>query len=138
MNELNSTVSAFDYDPQSGSLTEKQVISTLPESFSDWNSTADIHVHESGKFLYGSNRGHNSIVSYEIDEDSGELSLLAHTSTEGEFPRNFNIHPNGEALYVANQNSDNITLFDLDPETGVLSFTGESIEVPTPVCIVFY
>lgn len=138
MNELNSTVSVFDYDPESGSLTETQTITTLPSSFSDWNSTADIHVHPNGKFLYGSNRGHNSIVSYSIDDDSGQLSFLAHTSVEGEFPRNFALSPTGGKAYVANQNSNSITLFDLNDETGALTFTGESISVGTPVCIAFF
>ncbi|MEQ9310784.1 MAG: lactonase family protein [Balneolaceae bacterium] len=138
MNELNSTVSVFDYDPESGSLTDIQTITTLPSSFSDRNSTADIHVHPNGKFLYGSNRGHNSVVNYSIDEVTGELSYLAHTSVEGEFPRNFAISPLGETLYVANQNTNNITVFDLNAETGALSYTGESISIGTPVCIAFF
>lgn len=138
MNELNSTVTVFDYDSTTGSLTEKQTITTLPASFTDWNSTADIHVHPNGKFLYGSNRGHNSIVSYSINETTGELSFLAHTSTEGEFPRNFALYPTGEILFAANQNSNSITIFDLDPETGALTFTGSSLEANTPVCIAFY
>lgn len=138
MNELNSTVSVFDYDPETGDLTEVQTITTIPSSFSGSNSTADIHVHPHGKFLYGSNRGHNSIVSYSIDEESGQLSSLAHTSVEGEFPRNFAISPTGETVYVANQNTNNITVFDLDVATGALSFTGESISVGTPVCIAFF
>lgn len=138
INELNSTISVFDFDSESGALTEKQVISTLPESFTGGNSTADIHVHPNGNFLYGSNRGHNSIVSYAIDGSSGEISMLNHTSTEGEIPRNFAISPVGNILYVANQNSRNITSFDLNEETGVLSFTGNTLSVGTPVCIVFY
>lgn len=137
MNELNSTVTVFDYDSTTGSLTEKQTITTLPASFTDWNSTADIHVHPNGKFLYGSNRGHNSIVSYSINEATGELSFLAHTSTEGEFPRNFAIYPNGETLFIANQNTNNITVFELNAETGALSYTGSSLNVGTPVCIAF-
>lgn len=138
MNELNSTVTVFDYDSTTGSLTEKQTITTLPNSFTDWNSTADIHVHPNGKFLYGSNRGHDSIVSYSINETTGELSFLAHTSTEGEFPRNFAIYPTGTFLFAANQNSDSITIFNLDTETGALTYTGNALSANTPVCIAFY
>ncbi len=138
INELNSTISVFDYDPETGALTEKQVLTTLPEIFSEWNTTADIHVHPNGKFLYGSNRGHNSIASYSIDDSSGEISFLAHTSTEGRIPRNFAISPVGNVVYVANQDSRTITIFDLNEDTGALSFTGNSLSVGTPVSIVFY
>jgi len=138
MNELNSTVYVFDYDPETGNLTEKQTLSTLPSSFNGSNSTADIHVHPNGKFLYGSNRGHNSIVSYSIDETTGALSLLEHTSTEGEVPRNFAISPTGETVYVANQNSFSITSFHLNEETGILDFTGNTLSIGTPVCIAFF
>lgn len=138
INELNSTVSVFDYNPETGSLTEMQSIATLPESFTDWNSTSDIHVHPNGKFLYASNRGHNSIVSYAINEDTGKLSLLTHTSTEGGIPRNFAISPSGNILYAANQSSNTITSFDLDAETGILTFSGKALSIGTPVCIVFF
>lgn len=138
MNELNSTVSVFDYDPETGSLTEKQVITTLPDDFDEWNSTADIHVHPNGKFLYASNRGHNTIASYSINTDTGELTFLEHTPTEGAIPRNFNIHPDGTKLYVANQDTDNITIFDLNTVAGELSYTGNAIQTPTPVNITFY
>lgn len=138
MNELNSTVTVFGYEPEDGSLVEIQTISTLPSSFSGSNSTADIHVHPNGKFLYGSNRGHNSIVRYIIDEVSGRLSTATHTSTEGEFPRNFAISPTGKFLYAANQNTNNITTFNLNDSTGALTYAGKSLTVGTPVCIVFY
>ena len=138
INELSSTISVFSVNSGSGNLLPVQRISTLPESFSGWNSTADIHVHPSGKFLYGSNRGHNSIASYAINEEDGTLTLIGHTSTEGEFPRNFAIHPDGDFLYAANQNTDNITVFSIDEVSGALTYTGESIEVSTPVCIAFY
>ncbi|HCD52382.1 MAG TPA: 6-phosphogluconolactonase [Balneolaceae bacterium] len=138
INELNSTLSVFDYDPASSSLQEKQVVNTLPEDFTEWNSTADIHVHPNGKYVYSSNRGHNSLAAFSVDASTGMLTFLNHTSTEGEIPRNFAINPNGEIVYVANQNSDNITVFDLDTETGKLTFTKKELEIPTPVCIVFY
>ncbi len=138
INELNSTVSVFDYDPETGSLTERQVIKTLPDSFTAWNTTADIHIHTNGKFLYASNRGHNSIVSYTVNESTGELTFLAHTPTEGAIPRNFAVTPIGDALYVANQDSGIITCFDLDAETGILSFTGDKLSAGTPTSIAFF
>lgn len=138
INELNSTVSVFDYDPSTGELTEKQVITTLPAAYNGSNSTADIHVHPNGNFLYSSNRGHNSLSSFSIDETTGELVALTHTSVEGEFPRNFAIHPSGETIYVANQNSNNITVFDLDVNSGSITFTGEKLNVGTPVCLAFF
>lgn len=138
MNELNSTVSVFSYNAENGALNEIQVISTLPEGFSEWNSTADIHVHPNGKFLFASNRGHNSIASFSVDESTGKITFLAHTSSQGEIPRNFAIHPDGDRLFVANQNTDNIAVLDLNKETGALTFSGTNLDVPTPVCIVFY
>ncbi|MGB0347339.1 MAG: lactonase family protein, partial [Balneolaceae bacterium] len=137
MNELNFTVSVMNYESDSGTLTEYQRIPAIPSDFTAWNSSADIHVHPSGKFLYASNRGHNSIASFSIDE-AGMLTPIGHTSTEGGTPRNFNIAPSGDLLFVANQDSDSITIFSIDSETGELTFTGNSLEVPTPVNITFY
>lgn len=137
MNELNFTVSVMNYESDSGTLTEYQRIPAIPSDFTAWNSSADIHVHPSGKFLYASNRGHNSIASFSIDE-AGMLTPIGHTSTEGGTPRNFNIAPSGDLLFVANQDSDSITIFSIDSETGKLTFTGNSLEVPTPVNITFY
>jgi len=137
INELNYTVSVMNYETDSGTLTEFQTISAIPSDYSDWNSSADIHVHPNGKFLYASNRGHNSIASFSIDE-VGKLTSLGFTSTEGATPRNFNIVPSGDLLFVANQDSDSITIFSIDYETGELKFTGNSLDVPTPVNITFY
>ncbi len=137
MNELNNSVSVLNYEPDSGTLTEFQTLTSLPASFNEWNSTADIHVHPNGKFLYSSNRGHNSIASFSIDE-AGQLTPLGHTPTEGSTPRNFAIAPSGDLLFVANQDSDSITIFSINQETGELTFTGNSLEIPTPVNITFY
>ncbi|MBC9796684.1 lactonase family protein [Sinomicrobium weinanense] len=137
INELNNTIHAYAYDAEEGKLTEIQTINTLPEGFEGQSNTADIHIHPNGKFLYGSNRGHNSIAVYAIDPDSGKLSLVQHESTRGDFPRNFAIHPSGKQLYAANQNSGNIVQFDIDPETGRLSYEGQ-LDVKSPVCITFY
>ncbi len=138
MNELNSTVSVMEYDQESGALTQIHTISTLPDSFTDWNSTADIHVHPNGRYVYASNRGHNSIAAFSVDEETGKLTALQRISSEGEIPRNFALHPSGVQLYVANQNSDNIAIFEIDSETGTLTFSGNTLEVPTPVNITFY
>ncbi len=138
INELNSTITVFDFNPDNGALTEIQTITTLPAGFSGSNSTADIHVHPNGKFLFGSNRGHNSIASFSIDESTGQLTALTHTSTEGQIPRNFAVSPDGTALYAANQNSGNITSFGLNPDSGVLTFTGSKLSVGTPTCIAFF
>lgn len=135
VNELNASVTAFAYEAGSGQLSAIQTIPTLPEDFTEWNACADIHAHPNGRFLYASNRGHNSIVSYQI-ADNGRLSLLAHTPTGGAFPRNFAISPDGKSLLVANQNSDNILSFAIDPDRGTLDKKQDN-SVKTPVCIAF-
>jgi len=137
INELDSTVIAFSYDRESGRLEPLQTVSTLPEGYKGTNYPADIHCSPSGKFLYGSNRGHDSIVIYRIDERTGKLSLVGHESTRGSFPRNFAIDPTGRYLLVANQKSDNLIVFRINSETGTLKPTGEEINVPTPACIKF-
>ncbi len=137
INELDSTLTAFAYDNSKGLLKELQTVSTLPEGFQGNNSCADVHVHPSGKFIYGSNRGHDSIVAFTIDERTGKLSYLAHESTQGKTPRNFGIDPTGAFLLAANQNSDTIVTFRIDQKTGKPSPTGQVSEVPTPVCLKF-
>ncbi|MEZ6058305.1 MAG: lactonase family protein [Planctomycetaceae bacterium] len=137
INEMGSTVTAFSYNSETGSLTELQTISTLPDDFKGNNSTADIHVHPSGRFLYGSNRGHDSIVVYTIDESTGKLTWKQHQSTLGKTPRNFGIDPTGRILLAENQGSDSIYSFHIDANTGELKATGHSIEIPRPVCVRF-
>jgi len=138
INELDSAVTAFRYKSDKGKLKEIQTITTLPENFTGISYCADIHVHPNGKFLYGSNRGHNSIAGFIIDPPSkGRLKLKGFTSTQGDFPRNFGIDPSGQYLLVANQRSNNIFSFRINMETGELSPTGHSIEIPQPVCIKF-
>ena len=135
INELGSTVTAFDYEPESGLLRAKQTVSTLPESFVGTSHCADVHVSPSGKFLYGSNRGHDSIAIFAIDQSSGELTFVDHESTQGKTPRNFAIEPAGNFLLAANQDSDTIVTFRVDQETGRLEPTGQVTQVPMPVCI---
>lgn len=137
INEIASTVTAFSYDAQRGALTELQTLSTLPQGFDGDNSTAEIEMHPSGKFLYGSNRGHNSIAVFAIDPQKGTLTLVENVSTQGGVPRNFALDPSGRYLFAANQDTDNIVLFRINGETGKLTPTGVSVEVDAPVCIRF-
>ena len=135
INELDSTIVTFSYDRGSGSLKEIQTVSALPEDFSGVSTCADIHVTASGKFLYGSNRGHDSIVAFRIDQRTGKLSFLDHTSTGGQTPRNFTIDPTDRYLLVANQDSDSVVTFRIDQQTGMLIGTDEVAEIPMPVCL---
>jgi 6-phosphogluconolactonase len=135
INELNCTVTAFGYDPARGLLAPRQSISTLPADFDGDNSTAEVQVHPTGRFVYGSNRGHDSIVAYSVDPDSGQLTLLQHVSTQGKTPRNFGIDPSGTLLLAANQDSDSIVAFRIDTDSGVLRPTGHTISIPSPVCV---
>jgi len=137
INELNSTITSFRYNNMDGSLTEIQTISTLPDNFDGMNSCADIHITPSGEYLYGSNRGHNSIVCYSIDKSTGKLTLNSFESTRGETPRNFSLDPSGNYLLVANQNTNTIVSFKIDSKSGTLNFTNHILNVPSPVCIKF-
>lgn len=137
INEMGNTITALAYDPVSGTLERLQTVPTLPEDFEGSNTTADIHVTPSGRFLYGSNRGHDSLVAYAIDEADGTLQYVEHTPTGGETPRNFAIDPTGTLLLAANQDSDNVVAFRIDGETGALTPTGEETEVSMPVCVKF-
>ena len=135
INELDSTVTAFAYDETRGTLKDIQTLPTLPEGFDGVSHCADIHVSPSGKFLYGSNRGHDSIVIYAIDVETGKLRYVGHEPTQGQNPRGFAIDPTGTFLLAANQNTDTIVTFRMHPETGKLAQTGHVTEVSTPVCV---
>jgi 6-phosphogluconolactonase len=135
INELDNTLVAFSYDETRGTLKELQTAPALPEDFAGTSYCADVHVAPSGKFVYGSNRGHDSIVIYEIAEASGELTYVDHEPTHGKIPRNFAIDPTGTFLLAANQDSDSIVTFSIDQQTGRLTPTGHVTEVPTPVCL---
>ncbi len=137
INELNSTMAAFKYDERDGTLSHIDTVSTLPGDFSGVSYCADVHVSPSGKFLYGSNRGHNSIVVFAIDQRTGKLTPVEHVSTEGDWPRNFAIDPSGKFLLVANQRSDNVVVFSIDAQTGRLKPTGHVEQIPSPVCLKF-
>jgi 6-phosphogluconolactonase len=137
INELNSTVTAFAYDAERGTLQTLQTVTTLPEGFDGKSFPAEVQVHPSGKFLYGSNRGHDSIACFAIDAATGRLTPIGHEPTQGKNPRNFGIDPTGAYLLAANQDGDNVVAFRIDPATGKLSPTGQSIRVPMPVCVKF-
>lgn len=136
INEIDSTITAMTYDAERGVLAMLQTVSTLPEQCKERNSTAEIQVHPSGRFLYGSNRGHDSIVAFAIDDQTGKLRLIGHEPTQGKAPRHFMIDPSGKFLLAANQGSDNVVVFQIDAETGKLSATGHTLAAPTPMCIV--
>lgn len=137
ISEMGSTVTAFSYDAAGGVLRALQTLSTLPKDFKGENTTAEVQVHPSGKFLYGSNRGHDSIAVFAIHARNGTLTPTEHVLTQGKTPRNFAIDPTGSYLFAANQDSNNIVVFRIDSQTGHLTPTGQVLEVPSPVCVTF-
>ncbi len=137
INELDSTIAAYAWDAKTGELSELQRRSTLPAGFTNNSSCAEIAVHPSGKFLYGSNRGHDSIAVFAIDESTGLITAVQHESTQGKTPRFFAIDPTGRWLLACNQGSDSVVLFRIDPQTGRLTPGGQKIEVVSPVSLVF-
>ncbi|NET31919.1 MAG: lactonase family protein [Cyanothece sp. SIO1E1] len=132
--ELSSSVVSVAYR-KNGRLKELDRESTLPKDYEDANKVADIHIHPSGRWLYVSNRGHNSLAMYEVDVNSGMLQPIGHQSTLGDWPRGFMITPNGKFLLVANRRTDNIAIFEIDAATGQLTDTGKQIKIPAPVCL---
>lgn len=137
INELDSTLTAFEYSPDDGALDELETVTTLPEGYDDESYPAEVRVHPSGRWLYGSNRGHDSIAVFEIDEESGGLDIVDHESTRGHWPRHFAIDPEGRYLYAENRRSDSIVSFEIDEGTGELSFMGVKYDLPEPICMVF-
>jgi 6-phosphogluconolactonase len=139
INEINVTLTAFRSDPERGTLTELETVSTLPPGVpvQQGFSTADVRLHPSGKFLYGSNRGYDSIVVFAVDEKTGRLTQRQNESTQGSTPRGFGIDPTGEYLLAANQRSDSVVVFRIDQQTGRLTTTGQKIELGAPACVKF-
>ena len=135
INELDLTVDAFAFDGAAGTLRHVQRVPTVPDGVTGSRSTADIHCAPSGKFVYGSNRGHDSIAAFAVDQATGHLTPLGQTPTQGRTPRNFAIDRTGTWLFAANQDSDTIVTFRLDPQTGALDAAGPIASVPTPVCV---
>lgn len=137
INELNSTLTAFAYDRNHGSLREIETVSTLPQGFSGSNTTAEIKAHPDGTFIYGSNRGHDSIAVFAIKGNKGFVEPVEYVSTQGRTPRHFAIDPTGNYLFAANQDSGEIVVFGINRTTGTLAATGAVLKVPKPVCVVF-
>jgi 6-phosphogluconolactonase len=137
INELSLMMTAFRVNPESGDLKEILSLSTLPEGTDPIGSTAEVVAHPSGRFLYGSNRGHNTIVMYSVNPDDGTLTYLGNEPTRGKTPRNFTVSPDGKWLLAAGQDSGNVTVFSIDESTGKLTFTGDEIQMDRPVCIRF-
>lgn len=137
INELDSTITTFRYDPERGGLTALQVITTLPPAFTGNSTTSEIAVSPSGRFVYGSNRGHDSLAIFSIDAATGVLSPVGWESTQGKTPRFFALDPSGTFLYAANQDSDTIVTFRVDQATGKLTPTGQAVKAGSPSAIVF-
>ena len=138
INETANTVTAFEFNPHHGILKEIQTITTLPSDAKVNSYTAEVVVHPAGKFLYGSNRGHNSIAVFAIDEHTGKLTAAGHQAKEVSTPRNFNIDPTGQFCLVCNQDADSVIVFKIDQQTGALQPTAEKIAVGMPVCVKFW
>ncbi|MBM3933600.1 MAG: lactonase family protein [SAR202 cluster bacterium] len=135
IHELNSTMVAYEFDNAVGVLTELQSVPTVPAAFTAPNYCADIHIGPSGRFVYGSNRGHDSIVAYAIDQKSGRLSSPSYMTSGGKTPRAFGIDPTGRFLLSANLASDSVTVFRIDVATGKLEPSGQVVSVPSPGCL---
>jgi 6-phosphogluconolactonase len=137
VNELQSSITTFSYESQRGALQKLTTVSTLPKTFTGTNDTAEILVHPNGKFLFASNRGHDSIVVFSINGVTGALTLVDDFPTQGKTPRNFEIDPSGSFLLVANQDTNNIVTFRINPDSGRLIPTDQTLHVPSPVCLKF-
>ena len=137
INELNSTITAMKYDEAVGRLTTVQSVSTLPADYAGRSNTAEVVVHPSGKFVFGSNRGHDSIAVFKIEMSTGKLTLVEIEKTQGRTPRNFAVDPTGRFLLAENQSSNTIVVFSIDADTGELNPTEYRIDVPSPVCVKF-
>jgi len=137
IDELDSTIGTYGYDGNRGTLTPVSTVSTLPPGYTGMSTCAEIAVHPNGKFVYGSNRGHDSIAIFAVNAASGALTPVGYEPTQGKTPRNFALDPTGSFLLAANQNSDTIVSFRIDPNAGTLTATGQVAQVPTPVCMIF-
>jgi 6-phosphogluconolactonase (cycloisomerase 2 family) len=135
--ELDSTITAHHFDPKTGRLYPFQVVSTLPDTFVGNSTAAEVAVSHDGRFLYASNRGHDSIVSFAINRTDGRLTAAGWVDSQGQTPRFFALHPAGGSLFVANEESDSIVPFRVDARNGGLSPTGAAVRNGSPVCIVF-
>jgi 6-phosphogluconolactonase len=138
LNELDSTISVFRYDAESSKLSILQTVSTLPSDFRGQNAAAQILIHPSGRFVYASNRGHESIAIFAIDQSQGTLRFIGHEPSGGERPHNFSIEPSGRLMLVTNQRSGSVVGFHIEATSGALHRTRHDVDVPSPVCVVFH
>jgi 6-phosphogluconolactonase len=137
LSEMLSSVGAYAYDASRGTLKELQTVSTLPQGITAENSGAEIILHPTGKFLYTSNRGHDSIAIFRVDASKGTLTAAGHVSTQGKTPRGFAVDPSGRFLVAGNQNSDTVVVFRIDQQSGALTPRGTTLQVGSPVNVVF-
>ena len=137
IDEVNSTLAVFSYDASKGTLAEVQTLPTLPPDFKGDSTCAEVIVHPSGKFVYGSNRGHDSLAIFKADPATGKLTSAGHESTQGKTPRGFNIDPSGNFLIAGNQATDNVVVFKIDQNSGSLKATGSTVKIGAPVHVVF-
>jgi 6-phosphogluconolactonase len=135
ISEMANTLTSFAYDAEKGALAEVQTVSTLPSSFKRTSYTAEVQVHPSGRFVYASNRGHDSIAIFIVDQANGTLSAVGFQPTDGKNPRNFAIDPTGHYLLAENQDTDSIVVFRIDQSSGGLNRVGKPVHIPRPVCI---
>ncbi|HZV36693.1 MAG TPA: lactonase family protein [Verrucomicrobiae bacterium] len=138
INELGSTMTALAYDAANGSFRELQTLPMLPDDFKGFNLSAEVVVDASGKHVYGSNRGHDSIAVFDVNRSKGTLKLAQRQSVQGKTPRHFAIDPTGKFMVVANQDSSNVVVFAINPRNGKITPTGQTLEVPSPVCVKFF
>ncbi|MGA2786337.1 MAG: lactonase family protein [Verrucomicrobiota bacterium] len=137
INEMGCTVTGFKWNAEKGSLKEFQTISTLPEGFKGTNTCAELLIHPNGRFLYGSNRGNDSIAVFAINQKNGKLTLVERVASQGKWPRNFTFDPTGKWILCSNHNSDNAVVFRVDGATGKLTQVGQPVAVPFPFCTRF-
>src|SRR5215468_1015678 len=137
VSEMHSTVTAFTADQKTGTFHPLQTVSALPKDFKGQNDDAEIQIHPNGKFLYASNRGHDSLAAFAIDPSEGTLVPIEHTLTQGKTPRSFEIDPTGKLLFAANEGSNNVVVFRIDDKSGKLTPTGKVLDVGQPVCVKF-
>ncbi|MEX2044000.1 MAG: lactonase family protein, partial [Opitutus sp.] len=138
INELENTITAYAYDPLGGVLSPLQSITTLPAGFSGENITAELRLHPGGRYLYGSNRGHDSIAVLGLEDGSGRMNPIEIVPSGGKTPRNFALSPDGRWLVCAHQDSDNLTVFKVDAASGRLTRTSHEAHVPMGVCVLFH
>jgi 6-phosphogluconolactonase len=137
INEMGNSITVFDWESKTGALKQIQEISTLPTGYTNDSSCAEIAVHPNGHFVYGSNRGHDSIAIFKVDAKTGQLTVAGHQPTGGKAPRHFAFDPSGEWIIAQNQSSDNILVFRVNSKTGALQQVGEPTSLGAPVCAVF-